>query len=121
MSAAFHHARAGADIARDRWNAADMLAAALAALSSELPPQRFAASGAYAQGGKPFVMISSGVCATAAKAIECWTDRFLEFVTADTGDVLWWRARPTITGEVDCDSGGSVWTVYARCALGAEG
>ena len=88
------------------------------AIAADLPPQMFSASGAYAPGEKPYVALSSGPCATPAVAIERWMDRLMAFVSDNPGDVLWWRARPTVDGEVDCETGEPVWRAYARLAMG---
>ena len=115
---AAHHARQGGAILKERAAALDALTIALNTIAADLPPQMFSASGAYAPGEKPYVALSSGPCATPAVAIERWMDRLMAFVSDNPGDVLWWRVRPTVDGEVDCETGEPVWRAYARLAMG---
>lgn len=114
-----HTARVGTRIAKEQRNAQADLNAALTLLRDDLPPQQFRPTGAYAPGDKPYVAISSSGHDTPAAAIEQWVDRFVAFVSEEPGDVIWWNARPTIAGEVDCETTEPTWTVYGRVAVGA--
>jgi hypothetical protein len=83
-------------------------------------------SGPLAPDGACYVEIASfdrgAFCHhTVEEAISVWRQRLLDYVSANPGDVLWWRDRPEIQGNVPFGSTRLHWLVYSRLRIGYDG
>lgn len=51
-------------------------------------------------------------------AINVWRSRLLSYAATHSGDVLWWRIRPEISGKIPFGNAEAVWAVYSRLFIG---
>ena len=114
-------------LVRQQKDAEIALAAALIGLEADLPPQVDGGVSAWAPDGTHYVVIASAEhckgeemkrCRTSAEAIANWKRALLEYAATHTGDVLWWRYRPEIRGDVPFGRTEAAWIVYSRLAIG---
>lgn len=105
------------------------LAAAMISLEADLPPQRDGKPLAIADNYQPYDVVASEYrnpgerwigLATSAAAIAAWKRAMLEHAATHKGDVLWWRTRPEVRGQVGFGETTARWIVYSRLMIGNE-
>lgn len=100
------------------------LGVALLELAKELPPQEDGPRYNFISGVGEYAVICSANQGeywshkTSGAALAEWKRRLLEYVTTHPGDVLWWRIRPEIAGQIRFGESEASWAVYGRMLVG---
>jgi len=120
-------------LVQQRKDAEITLAMAVISLEGHLPPQQDGPPGRTAPNGEPYVLVCSWdieearrigndkfdyAHKTSSEAIAAWKHAAFEHAQTHQGDVLWWRTRPEIRGEIPFGSTEARWYVYSRLMIG---